>query len=112
MRLMPAHIDPQPSLHQDGRLQGNTAFVTVWLALTTCGTDSHALSFLPRRVFDIVETDLKSGLIHRSRFSEEELLTPEYQPGDIVIHTPYNIHGSFSPLPPARERISADIRFR
>lgn len=99
------------SWHQDGVLQNSAEnFITAWITFTPCGVDAPALSFVPQRFTERVEPDNGSAVTdaHVSTFERH---IPAYSPGDLVLHTPLTLHGTFPIHETPGIRTSVDLRF-
>jgi hypothetical protein len=87
--------------HQDGRFLGDVNSVNLWLSLSHCGEDAPGMDLVPRRLDEIVETDVERGGLDAIAISQEQaeelagdegIATPVFRPGDALFFDHMYLH--------------------
>ena len=85
--------------HQDGSFLGrDIATVDVWIALSTCGRDAAGLDIVPHRFEELLKPGLDEVVVPAETVLDAiasldvEIVSPEYQPGDVLIFDHMFLH--------------------
>lgn len=99
--------------HQDGRLQVRmNRFVTCWIPFSPCGGNrSPSLGVVPIPMENFFPVDPGSVEVARNAIAPPLYLTPEFEPGDVLVHTNLSIHKSHLAPEMRGVRTSVDVRF-
>lgn len=113
--------------HQDSRIQNRfDQFITAWIPLSECGANiapmicasparfSQYYPFLREKKQNLSGNERvpqKSPYISYKDFPEECIYKPTLYPGDLWLHDPFTLHGTYADNTMKKTRYSLDLRF-